>query len=264
VEWYSWFQSANNPVRTVLDVAILAFLLYKAYDLLIKTQGVQLIKGAGILVLFYAAAYLLRLSTLQWLLSALAPGLFIAVAIVFQPELRQIFLRLGQSDLFKVDRKPKTGEIDAALTAAEYLSRKRRGALIIFPRKINLKHIAETGTRLGAELSSSLIITVFEYDTPLHDGAMFIQGGRIQAAGCFLPLSERQDIRKNFGTRHRAALGMSEQSDALVLVVSEETGAISLAYEGKLYYDLSVIEASRRMKNILNLTGTQSYGTVAE
>jgi diadenylate cyclase len=239
-------------IRPVLDVAILAFLLYKAYDLLVKTQAVQLIKGAGILALVYGIALFFRLATLQWLLTTLAPGLFIAVAIVFQPELRKIIIRLGQGDLFRPDHKPHIGQLEAVVTAAEILSQQKRGMLVVFPRRINIKNIIDTGTRINAEISSSLIVTVFEFDGPLHDGAMIIQGGRILAAGCFLPLSEQQDIRKSFGTRHRASLGMTEQSDAVVLVVSEETGAISLAYDAKLYYDLSPIEISRKLKDLLD------------
>jgi diadenylate cyclase len=122
---------------------------------------------------------------------------------------------------------------------------------MVFPRKINLRSIIETGTRLNAELSTSLIVNIFAYDGPLHDGAIIIQNGHILAAGTFLPLSEQQDIRKSFGTRHRAALGISEQSDAVVLIVSEETGAISLAYEGRLYYDLSLLEILKTMKKLL-------------
>jgi diadenylate cyclase len=134
---------------------------------------------------------------------------------------------------------------------------------VVFPRRVNIKNIIDTGTRLNAEISSSLIVTVFEFDTPLHDGAMIIQNGRIVAAGCFLPLSEQQDIRKSFGTRHRASLGMSEQSDAVVLVVSEETGAISLAFDGKLYYDLSGIEATRKLRELID-RGTAGKAAAAD
>ncbi|MDR0908190.1 MAG: diadenylate cyclase CdaA [Spirochaetaceae bacterium] len=260
MDFYSWLQSANNPVKIVLDITILAFLIYKAYELLTKTQAVQLIKGAAFLAIFYGVAYLLRLQTLQWILSALAPGLFVAIAIIFQPELRQIFLRLGQQEFFRGNKNVRNIDFDAVLTAAEYLSKARRGALVIFPRRVNLKNIIETGTRIGAEITSSLIITVFEYDTPLHDGAMIVQNGKIIAAGCFLPLSKRQDIAKTFGTRHRAALGMSEESDALTLVVSEETGAISLTFEGKFYYDLSPDEAERKMRQIIEEDRGQSGG----
>jgi diadenylate cyclase len=252
MEWFQRLISVYDFIRPVLDVAILAFLLYKAYDLLVKTQAVHLVKGAGFLVLVYGIAFFFKLTTLQWLLTILAPGLFIAIAIVFQPELRKIIIRLGQGDLFRPDNKPHIGQLEAVITAAEILSQQKRGMLVVFPRRINIKNISDTGTRINAEISSSLIVTVFEFDGPLHDGAMIIQGGRIAAAGCFLPLSEQQDIRKSFGTRHRASLGMTEQSDAVVLVVSEETGAISLAYDAKLYYDLSPLEVTRKLKELLN------------
>ncbi|MDR1929302.1 MAG: diadenylate cyclase CdaA [Treponema sp.] len=250
--WYQRIAELYNHFRPVLDVVLLAFLLYKAYDLLVKTQAVQLVKGAGFLALIFGIAYLFKLTTLQWLLNILAPGLFVAMAIVFQPELRKIIIRIGQGEFFRLDYKPRLGQLEALITAAEMLSQQRRGALVVFSRKVNIRNIIETGTRLNADLSSSLIVTIFVFDGPLHDGALVIQGGRIASAGCLLPLSEQQDIQKSFGTRHRAALGMSEQSDAVILVVSEETGAISLAYESKLYYDLSALEVQRKLKELLD------------
>ncbi|MDR1252147.1 MAG: diadenylate cyclase CdaA [Treponema sp.] len=251
----AWFQrliAIYDLIRPILDVALLAFLLYKGYELLVKTQALQLVKGAGFLALVYGIAFLFKLTTLQWVLTIMGPGLFIAIAIVFQPELRKIIIRLGQTEFFRPDIKPRIGQLEAVVTAAELLSKQRRGMLVVFPRKLNIKNIIETGTRINAEISSSLIVAIFEFDGPLHDGAMVIQHGKIVAAGCFLPLSEQQDIRKSFGTRHRASLGMSEQSDAVVLVVSEETGAISLAYDMKLYYDLSPIEVMRKLKELLD------------
>jgi diadenylate cyclase len=251
----AWFQrliAIYDLIRPILDVALLAFLLYKGYELLVKTQALQLVKGAGFLALVYGIAFLFKLTTLQWVLTIMGPGLFIAIAIVFQPELRKIIIRLGQTEFFRPDIKPRIGQLEAVVTAAELLSKQRRGMLVVFPRKLNIKNIIETGTRINAEISSSLVVAIFEFDGPLHDGAMVIQHGKIVAAGCFLPLSEQQDIRKSFGTRHRASLGMSEQSDAVVLVVSEETGAISLAYDMKLYYDLSPIEVMRKLKELLD------------
>ena len=249
MEWILRFNSVYDFIRPVLDVLFLAFLLYKAYDLLLKTQAAQLIKGASFLALVYGMAVLLRLSTLEWILKALAPGLFITLAIVFQPELRRIIIRLGQGELFRPDTRPRLGLLEAVVTAAEILSREKRGMLVVFSRRVNIKNIIETGTRLNADISSSLIVTIFEYDTPLHDGALIIQNNRIVAAGCFLPLSEQSNIRKSFGTRHRAALGMSEQFDVVVLVVSEETGAISIAYDGQVFYDLSTVEVTRKIKD---------------
>jgi diadenylate cyclase len=252
VDWFQRFAYVYDLIRPVLDVGILAFLLYKSYDFLVKTQAMQLVKGAGFLALVYGVAFLFRLTTLQWILQIVAPGLLIAVAIVFQPELRKIIMRLGQGDIFRPDTKPRIGQFESVVTAAEILSQERRGALVVFARKINIRNIIDTGTRMNADISSPLIVAVFEFDGPLHDGAMIIQNGRIAAAGCFLPLSEQQGIRKSFGTRHRAALGMSEQSDAVILVISEETGAISLAVDSKIYYDLSTLEVTRKLKEFLD------------
>jgi diadenylate cyclase len=250
--WFQYILSIYDLIRPVLDVALLAFILYKGYELLEKTQALPLVKGAGFLAIVYGIAFLLNLTTLRWVLSMIAPGIFIAIAIVFQPELRKIFMRLGQGEFFRPNTTVHIGKLDAVVTAAELLSEQRRGMLVVFPRKINIRNIIETGTRINAEITSSLIVAIFEFDGPLHDGAMVIQGGKITAAGCFLPLSERQDIRKNFGTRHRASLGMAEQSDAVVLIVSEETGAISLAYDAKLYYDLSSVEVTRKLMELLD------------
>jgi diadenylate cyclase len=252
LEWLQQAAAIYNWIRPAVDIAILAFLLYRGYDLLVKTQAVQLIKGAGFLVLLYGLAFFFKLTTLQWILNLLAPGLFIAIAIVFQPELRKIIMRLGQGEWFRLDSKPGLGHLESVMTAAEILAEQKRGALVVFPRRVGIKNIVDTGTRINAELSSSLIITVFAFDGPLHDGAMIIQNGRILAAGCFLPLSEQQDIRQSFGTRHRAALGLSEETDAVVLVVSEETGAISLSYDSKLYYDLSPVSVQRKLRELLD------------
>ncbi len=238
-------------VRPALDVLVLAYILYKTYEVLVRTQAIQLVKGALVLAAVYAVALFLQLTTVAWILNILAPGLVIALAIVFQPELRKIVMRLGRGSFLRGGSRPRVTQIEAALTAAELLASQRRGALMVFARNVGLKNIVDTGTRLDALLSSSLVTTIFGHDTPLHDGAIVVQDGRIAAAGCFLPLSEQQDIRKSFGTRHRAALGLSEESDAVVLVVSEETGAISLAYESKLYYGLSLDQARRRLGELL-------------
>jgi diadenylate cyclase len=260
VTWVQNLLAVFNLIRPVLDVAILAFLLYQAYELLVKTQAIQLIKVAGLLALVYGIAFLFKLSTLQWVLSILWPGLFITIAIVFQPELRKIFIRLGQGKFFRPDSKPRIGQLEAVVTAAELLSQQRRGMLVVFPRRIGIKNVIDTGTRINAEISSSLIVAIFEFDGPLHDGAMVIQNGKIAAAGCLLPLSEQQDIRKSFGTRHRASLGMSEQSDAVTLVVSEETGAVSLAYDSKIYYDISSIEVTRKLRELLDRGSRKEAG----
>ncbi|HAE22058.1 MAG TPA: TIGR00159 family protein [Spirochaetaceae bacterium] len=246
----------NAWARPTLDILILAFLIYRTYRLLIKTQAVQLARGAALLVIVYAMAFFLKLDTLSWVLNLLAPGLVIALAIIFQPELRKIFIKLGQGGFFRRSNAPRSTQLDSILHAAEILSGKRRGALIVFTRFVALEDIVERGTRIDGELSTSLLLSIFEFDTPLHDGAVIIKEARIAAAGCFLPLSQQQDIMSSFGTRHRAALGISEESDAVVLVVSEESGALSLVYDARLYYDLPMPELRRRLTRLLDFSGS--------
>ena len=245
-----------NILRPVLDVVVLTFLLYKSYAIVVKTNGIQIIKAAVIVAISYAV--LLKLQTVIWIFNALAPVLLIAFAIVFQPELRKMFLKLGQSQWFAFGSRSKHTYVDSVLIAAEMLSKQKRGMLAVFMRHTKMDDILQSGTKLNADLSSSLLVTIFGMDTPLHDGACFIQGGKLIAAGCFLPLSEQYDIKKTFGTRHRAALGLSEISDAVVLVVSEETGAMSLAYDSKLHYDLSATEITKILENLLEIT-PESY-----
>ena len=222
------------------------------YKILIQTRALQLLRGAIIIVAIYLGAYLLELDTLRWIMNGLATVIVIVLAVVFQPELRSIFTKIGQRNWFKSTSGARPKQIDSVLNAVDVLAGRRRGALIVFSRKMGLKNIMDTGTLLDAELSSSLILTMFSFDTPLHDGAVIIHNGRINSAGCFLPLSEQTDIRRSFGTRHRAALGLAEETDAVVLIVSEETGAISLAYDANLFYDLSIDETRRKLKYLLN------------
>jgi len=240
-------------IRPILDIAVLTFILYKAYDFITKSNSLQLLKSAIIIFLAYGVAELLKLNTILWILRILAPGLVIAFAVIFQPEIRKIFLKIGQSRWFAFGNRSKHTYVDAVLTAAEMLSKERRGMLAVFLRHTKLDNYMQSGTKLNADLSSSLLVTIFGKDTPLHDGACFIQGGKLLAAGCFLPLSEDYNIKKTFGTRHRAALGLSEASDAVVLVVSEETGAISLAYDSKLNYDLNMNELTKILEKLLEL-----------
>ena len=247
-----------TAIQPFLDITILAFILYSAYGILVKTQAVQLLKGAIYILIVYALAFILKLNTLLWLLNILAPGLLIGIAIVFQPELRKIFLKIGQSDWLRLGKRSKHNHLDSVLTAAEILSNRRRGMLAVFIRRNTLKDIVETGTRLNADLSSSLLVTVFGHDTPLHDGAAIIQGGSAssQPAVSFLCPNSRISGRHSVpGTGQRS--GLSEETDAVVMIVSEETGAMSLAYDSKLYYDLTSAEITRQLEGLLDL-GSES------
>lgn len=248
----------TNYIRPVLDVLLLAFLIYNTYQILVKTQAIQLVKGILILSGIYAVAFFLQLSTVTWILGIVAPGLVIGLAIIFQPELRKIFMHLGQGRLFRSNHQPRASQIEASVTACEVLAQMKRGALLVFSRNVGLKEIIDKGIKLDALLTTSLLVTIFAHDNPLHDGAAIIQQGRISAAACFLPLSDQQDIKKSFGSRHRAALGITEESDAVVLVVSEETGALSLAYDSKLYYGLSGEQLRTRLSRLLEGDVTES------
>ena len=238
-------------VLPTIDVLLLAFIIFKGYQILVQTRAVQLVRGAAFIGVTYATAYIFDLRTLLWLINLLAPSLVIGILIIFQPELRKIFTRIGQGRLLTIGAGSKPYQVDSVISAAEILSYRRRGALMVFVRSVGLKNIVETGTRIDAELSSALLLTIFGHDTALHDGAVMIDGDKILAAGCFLPLSEQLDVRRSFGTRHRAALGLVEETDAVVLVVSEESGAISLAYDASLYYDLTPDEARKRLQELL-------------
>jgi diadenylate cyclase len=238
-------------LRPLLDVGLLTFLLYSGYRILYQTRAIPLLRGIVFMLILYALAVGLKLDTLTWILNFLAPGIIVVLAVVFQPELRKIFSQIGQGGWLTPQAKPKAYHVDAVLAAARQLSDLRRGALITFTRKVGLKNILERGTALDAELSTSLLVTVFAYDTALHDGGLIVEGGRIVSAGCFYPLSDNSTLSKSFGTRHRAALGLAEETDAVTVVVSEESGSMSLAYSGALHYDLSPEELRRRLKVLL-------------
>lgn len=237
-------------INSILDIAVLAFFIYMIYRILIKTRATTLLRGLVILGGVYIIATILQLSTVLMIAKQWGFVIVIVIVIVFQPELRKIFTRLARSGFLKSSTSYSPG-VDRIIDAAEILAENRRGALIVFERKVGLKDIADTGTLLNADISTNLLVTIFQHDTALHDGAVLVNNGKLSAAGCFLPLSEQSDIKKSFGTRHRAALGASESSDAVILIVSEESGAISLAYESNLYYDLSVHEIKRTLTEYL-------------
>lgn len=247
----SWVNLYSYYVSPALDIIFLTVIFYLVYRVLAKTQAAQLLRGLFVLLFLYAIAFVLRLNTVLWILNMVAPSLLVGVVILFQPELRKIFLKMGQREWFASGGSSRFSQIDAIINAAMIMSAKRRGMLVVFVRKSDMSEIMATGTRLNADISSSIFQTIFEFDTALHDGAAIVQNGRLMVAGCVLKLSEQQDISKSFGTRHRAALGTAETSDAVVLVVSEETGALSLAYDSQLYYDLEPSVITSRLESLL-------------
>ena len=246
-------------IRAAAQVVLLTVFFYNAYIALAQNRATQLIRSVLIYVFVYFFCRLTGLSVMEKVLRVCAVPAAVFLAVVYQPELRRTFTPgVRRNRLFRIGgAQTSSDQIETILNACQRLVQSKRGALIVFPRKLALKNIIDSGTRVNADISSALIVTVFDHDTPLHDGAMIIQGSKIIAAGCYLPLSGQTDIRASFGTRHRAALGMAEESDAAIIVVSEETGAISLACNGNLYYDLSHDEIKSMLLSLFNYLDVQ-------
>jgi diadenylate cyclase len=246
----------NFRILSLLDIALAAVAIYYVLRLLRGTRAVQLIKGLLILGAVIAFTGLLSLSTVNWMLTqALLPGV-IALLILFQPELRLALEQIGRGHIFGVGltalrREQITRLVDELVLSARQLSRERIGALIVIERQVGLNDVIQTGRRVEGLASADLLRTIFYPGTPLHDLAAVIRGDRIVAAGCLLPLTERRDVRGLLGTRHRAALGLSETTDAVVIVVSEETGAASVAVDGRLYSNLTPDNMKQRLLQTL-------------
>lgn len=232
----------NMQLKDIVDILIVSYIFYNLYLLIKETRAEQLMKGILVLLAITRIAEVLELQLLSWLLThTIQAGMF-ALLIVFQPELRRILEYLGQTKFLSTSiTNSYTNNNNFILELVEgmmSLSRQKIGALIILERKTGINEIIQTGTKIDGELTRQLLINIFIPNTPLHDGAVVVRKNKIAAAGCFLPLTENKFLNQELGTRHRAALGISERSDCISLVVSEETGHISIAQNGKLYKDL--------------------------
>jgi diadenylate cyclase len=224
--------------RSVLDVVLVTVVIYAALRLFRGTQAIQLLRGVLIVAVFVALLSLVAdLPAFNWLLRNSVPMVLVAIPVIFQPELRRALERLGRSSPL-LNRRGDTTRVQAVINevvkAVDALAQRRTGALIVFHGVTGLGNVIERGVRIDGELSSELLSTIFFPNTPLHDGAVIVQGDRVVAASCVLPLTDREITDSQMGTRHRAAIGVSEQSDALVVVVSEETGRISVARNGRI------------------------------
>jgi diadenylate cyclase len=219
----------------ILDMALVSFLFYRVFLLVRGTRAAQMFFGLAVLMVTSIAAELLGLDALNWIISNLKTVWVIAFVILFQPELRRALAALGQNRLFRnFVRSDESGPIGEIVLAANRLVEQGLGALIVMEREAELRAVVETGTRIESFVTSELLETIFTPPTPLHDGAVLIRGNQLVAAGCILPLTANPRLAANLGTRHRAALGVTEENDAVVVVVSEETRTISIAMDGQL------------------------------
>lgn len=236
----------------IVDILIVAFILYKLYMGVKDTRALALFKGIIILLVITLLSKVLQLYVIYWLLQKLMTMMLVALPVVFQPELRRALEHLGRGRLFKKNSFLNTEETEVLLAhlanTASALSQNKIGALMVIERDTGLGDYADTGIKIDGVVSSEFLINVFIPNTPLHDGATIIRGNRVVAAGCLLPLTDDRTLNKELGTRHRAAIGMTEQTDSVVIVVSEETGIISLAREGRLtrYLDKETLKDTLR------------------
>ncbi len=247
--------------QTYVDIGIIAFIIYKAMNLIRETRAEQLLKGIVLLIIATKVSEFLQLHAVFWLLKNTMTVGVIAILIIFQPELRRVLEHLGRGKFFAkhdISEEDVENMIDEIVSATGDLSRVNTGALIVLEREIGLNEYIETGTPIDAVVTSRLLENVFVPNTPLHDGALIIRKNRIVAASCYLPLTQSQHLNKDLGTRHRAAIGITEISDSIVIIVSEETGVVSLAIEGKIqrYLDAKALK-ELIMENYIPKEGRQ-------
>lgn len=238
-------------VSSVMDILVVSYILYKGYMLMKETRAEQLLKGIILLIFLIPISSFFNLTMLNWILTKTLTIGVLSIVIIFQPEIRSGLEHLGRTTFIDKhimqDEKAMKKLIYEIVNAVENLSKSKTGALIVIEQVTGLEDIIKTGTKLDAVVSSALLENIFVVNTPLHDGATIIRNDRIVSAGCFLPLTHNNSLNRKLGTRHRAAIGMSENSDALIIIVSEETGTISLAVHGRITREYT----KERLRNLL-------------
>lgn len=239
----------------VIDIVVVAYFLYRLFLMLKNTRAATLGKGLMVLIGFTLICRWLNLHVISWLLEKSMTVIMVALPVVFQPELRRALEQIGRGKLFhkgsELDEQELEEMLDAVAHATKVMSKNKVGALMVFERATGLAERIETGVPIDGLVSSGLLQNIFVKDTPLHDGAVIIRGNRVVAACCLLPLTENRNLSQELGTRHRAAIGMSEQSDAMILVVSEETGTISIARNGELMRYLTVDDVKEILRTAI-------------
>ena len=239
----------------LLDVGIVAFIVYRVLLLIKGTRAMQMLTGLGILGIGFYLSSMLELFTTHWLFSYFFDYLILIVIVLFQDDLRRALTHMGRNPFFSAASAEEEREmVDDIARAATRLANEKIGALIVIERETGLKNFIDTGSRIDSRVKSELIYSIFVPNSPIHDGALIIRGGRIAAAGCFLPLSKDPNIDKRYGTRHRAALGITEDSDAIVVLVSEEAGEAHLVKNGKITTNLTEQELTQSLVALLDLS----------
>jgi diadenylate cyclase len=234
----SWWNDVLSriEVRDLVDILVVSFVIYQVMKLIRGTRAVQMALGAGVLILLFYASTWAQLETVNWLIRNLAGYLVFAVIVLFQSDIRRALAHLGRAPFFRYFAKSEAAEesIEEILVAVKMLSTQRVGAIVAIERQIGLRNYIEGGIPLDAVMTYDLLVSIFQPSSPLHDGAVIVQDDRVAAAACFLPLTVNPRLARDLGSRHRAAIGLTEENDSIAVVVSEETGRISLVVDGQI------------------------------
>lgn len=225
-------------VQDAVDILVIAYVVYRTIDLIRGTRAMQMLIGLAVVFLAFLSSQYFELYTLNWILDNFLSSIFLVIVVIFQDDIRRALTQVGTRPFWGRHRWIEQEDLEEIVRAAVALTSKRIGALIVLQREVGLNQYVEVGTRLDARVSKELIMSIFLPSSPIHDGAVIIHHGRIIAAGCFLPLTSNPHVSKSLGTRHRAAIGLTEETDAVVIVISEEEGAISLVREGRITRDV--------------------------
>ncbi len=239
--------------QDVIDIIIVAFIIYRVFLLIKGTRAIQLLLGLVIVMFVFALAKRFELFTLSWIFNSFIGSIVFVIIVIFQDDIRRLLLALGRSPFFrKISYVKETLFLDELASACVVMKKRSMGALIVIEREVGLEEFMEAGVRFDAEVNAELMVSIFQFASPLHDGATIIREGRIVSAGCVLPLTTADEVDKSLGTRHRAAIGITEVTDAVSIVVSEEKGIISYAYHGQIFLNISTDDVKRILKEILS------------
>lgn len=237
--------------QDLIDIIIVSYIIYKIFILVKGTRAARMLIGVGVLLALSLLSRFLELYTLDWLIQSFWTQIVIVLIILFQPEIRKALAQMGETPLFhRFSSAEEMKTIEEIVKASQALANKKIGALIVFERDVSLAEYIEIGIPLDAKVTKELLMSILHPTSPIHDGAVIIKGNKALAAGCFLPIKLGADLSKTYGTRHRAALGITEETDAVAVIISEETGAISLAVHGQLEGNLDMEKLRQRLTNL--------------
>ena len=242
---------ANFRLQDAVDIGVIAFLVYQTLDLIRGTRAARMLLGLGVIFLVFLTSQMLDLYTVNWVLDNFLSSILIVIVVIFQNDIRRALTQVGSGSLFGGDVALQTGDVEEVVRAAVTMATKRIGGLVVFQRDVGLNEYIQAGIAMDAAISRELILSVFHTTSPIHDGALIISERRVAAAGCFLPLTTNPNVSKALGTRHRAAIGVTEDTDAIVVVVSEEDGRISLVRDGRLTRDLDAANLREKLGELL-------------